>query len=108
MMQANEIQKRFSNIERSIAQASKACRSSNDIPQELKDCVQQLDRQTDQAKQELQSQDETRIRQCVDQLEELSDEAEKAAERANNVDDQVRDAIMQAHSELSNLKQQLH
>jgi len=56
----------------------------------------------------MESQDEERIRQCVDQLEELSDEAEKAAERANNVDDQVKDAIMQAHSELSSLKQQLH
>ena len=108
MMQANEIQKRFSNIERSIAQASKACRSNADMPQEVKDCVQQLDRQTDKARQELQSQDETRIRQCVDQLEELSDRAEQTAESAEGVDDQVKSAIMQAHSELSNLKQQLH
>jgi hypothetical protein len=78
------------------------------VPQELKDCVQQLDQQTGQAKQVMQSQDETRIRQSVDNLEQLSDRAERAVERADGVNDQVKSAILQAHSELSNLKHQLH
>jgi len=108
MMQTNEIQKRFSTIERSIEQVTQACRSQSNIPQDLKDCVQELDQQADQARQELLSQDEFRIRQCVDKLEQLSDRAERAVEGAGHVDERVRNAILQAHSELSSLKHQLH
>ena len=108
MMQVNEIQRHFSNIERSVDQVTQACRSERNIPQDLQECVQQLDRQTEQARQVLQSQDESRIRQCIDNLEQISDRAEHAIERANDLDDGVKRAVMQAHSELSSLKHQLH
>ncbi len=108
MMQANEIQQRFSRIEQTIGQASQACSSASDVPQDLKQCITELDRQTGQARQVMQSQDQDRMISCVDDLEELGDRAKAACEQASNVDDSVRDAVMQAHQELSDLKHQLH
>jgi hypothetical protein len=110
MMQTNEIQKRFSTIETSLQQIKQAIQSPSQkgISQDLKDCVQKLDQQTSQTKQALQSKDETRIVQCVDDLEQTSDRAKQSISQSQDVDDNLRKAIMQAHSELSSLKHQLH
>jgi hypothetical protein len=56
----------------------------------------------------IQSQDENQIRQCVDELEQLGDRAKDACEQSNSVDGNLRNAVMQAHRELSELKHQLH
>lgn len=109
MMRANEIQQRFSQIENAIHQAAQRCQSAQSVPMDLKDCIQQLDQKTSQAKSMMQSQDEDQIRQCVDDLEQLGDRAKDACEHTTgNVDGELRDAIMQAHRELSDLKHQLH
>ena len=108
MLQANELKQRFSRIERTIQTASQACRSDSSAPLELKEAVRQLDLESDQAKQILQSHDETRIRQAVDSLEQIGDRAEQAVMRAGKLDDQTKRAIHQVHTELSDLKKQLH
>ncbi|MGB6055230.1 MAG: hypothetical protein WBG17_08320 [Burkholderiaceae bacterium] len=109
MMQTNEIRQRFDHIEQSVRQAAQACASSSNVPQDLKQCITQLDQQTSQAEQVMQSQDEGRIRQCVDQLEELGDRAKMACQNSSGgIDDNLKKAVIQAHSELSTLKHQLH
>lgn len=108
MMQANEIKQRIGHIERSIHQAAQACASDSSVPQDLKKCVDQMDQQSLQAEQIMQSHDETRIRRYVDQLEELGDRARTACQTAGKVNNQLKSAVMQAHSELSTLKHQLH
>lgn len=108
MLQTSEIQQRFNHIEQTIGQATQACSNSPDIPSDLKQCISELDQQASQARQVLQSQDEDQIIACVDDLEELGDRAKFACEQASSVDPDVRDAVMQAHRELSDLKHQLH
>lgn len=108
MMQTNEITQRFSQVENTIHQAAQRCQSASSVPTDLKDCIQQLDQKTTQARQTMQSQDQNRIRQCVDDLEQLGDRAKDACEHASNLDGELKNAVMQAHSELSNLKHQLH
>ena len=109
MMQADEVRQRFSQIEQTIHQASQACeRAGSGIPSELKSSIQQLDQQSSKAKQQLQTQDQQSIIQCVDELEELGDKAKAACEKVGNVDQQVKQAVLQAHQELSQLKHQLH
>lgn len=108
MLQANEIKQRFSRIERTIQTASQACRSDSSAPLELKEAVRQLDLESDQVKQVMQSHDESRIRQAVDSLEQMGDRAEQACQKAGKVDDQTKRAIHQVHTELSDLKKQLH
>lgn len=108
MMQMNEIQQRFSDVQRAVDHASQACRTQQSLPQDLRECLQQLDQRTSQAQQVIQSQDEDQIRQCVDELEQISDRAERAMQSANSVDSELRNAIDEAHRELSSLKHQLH
>lgn len=108
MMRTNEIQQRFSHIEQAIHQAARACEQASGVPMDVKDCIQQMDQQTAQARQTMQSQDENRIRECVNSLEQLGDRAKDACERAGKVDQRLKDAVMQAHNELSDLKHQLH
>lgn len=108
-MQANELQQRFSRVENTVHQMAQRCQQAQAVPMDLKDCIQQLDQQTSQAKSIMQSQDENRIRQCVDNLEELGDRAKDACEHSQgNLDGELKSAIMQTHRELSDLKHQLH
>ncbi len=110
MMQAEEVRQRFSQIEKTIRQASQACeRASAGVPMDLKNCIQKLDSQSSQARQQLQgTADEQSIIDCVDQLEELGDQAKAACEKEQGLDQQVKQAVLQAHQELSQLKHQLH
>ncbi len=110
MMQADEVRQRFSQIEQTIRQASQACeRAGTGVPMDLKNCIQQLDSQSSQARQQLQQAgDQQSIIDCVDQLEELGDQAKAACENQTGVDQQLKNAVMQAHQELSQLKHQLH
>ncbi len=109
-MRADEVRQRFNQIEQTIHQASQACeRAGAGVPMDLKNSIQQLDQQSSQARQQLQSaEDEQSIIQCVDQLEELGDRAKAACEKGGNVDQQLKQAVMQAHEELRQLKHQLH
>jgi DNA-binding ferritin-like protein len=109
MMRANEIQQRLNHIESTIHQVAERCRSINTLPMDLKDSIQQLDQRAVQTHSMLErSQDENQMMQCVDDLEELGDRAKEACEHSSNVDRDLREAIMQAHRELSDLKHQLH
>ncbi len=110
MMQADEVRQRFNQIEQTIRQASQACeRAGTGVPADVKSCVQQLDSQSSQARQQLQQAgDQQSIIDCVDQLEELGDKAKTACEKQQNVDQQLKKAVLQAHQELSQLKHQLH
>lgn len=109
MMQANEVRQRFIKIEQTIHQASQACQRAESVSPDLKDSIQQLDQRSEQVGQELkQTQDEDSIRQCVDELEQLGDRAKDACERSQNLDQNVKKAVLQAHQELSELKHQLH
>ncbi|MES2743416.1 MAG: hypothetical protein V4754_21050 [Pseudomonadota bacterium] len=107
MLQSNEIQERFANIEQAINQASQACSAESSVPSELRDCIQQLDQQSLTAKQVLQSQDTARIRDLVEGLEQLGDRAKQACGSAN-VTPQVKTAVLRVHDGLSELKHQLH
>ncbi len=108
-MHANEVRQRFTQIEQTIHQATEACQRAGLVSADLKNSIQQLDERSGKARQELQqTQDEDSIRQCVDELEQLGDRAKDACERAGNVDQNVKNAVLQAHQELSELKHQLH
>lgn len=109
-MQTQEIQRRFNQIEQTIHQAAERCRTMDQMPMDLKDSLQQLDQKTTQAHEMMaRTQDQNQMMQCVDELEQLGDRAKDACERSGNaVDGGLRDAVMQAHRELSDLKHQLH
>lgn len=108
MMRANEIQQRFSQVEQSIHHAAECCQSASNVPMDLKDSIQQLDQRASQARNMIQSQDDSQVQRCIDELEQLGDRAKDACEHSGNVDGELRSAVMQAHRELSDLKHQIH
>jgi hypothetical protein len=108
MLQSTEIQQRFSRIEQAIGQAAQTCINEATAPQQLKECIQRLDRQSSMAKEVMQSQDEHRIRQCVDDLEMLGDEAKRACKADGQVTPQLKEAVTKVHDALSKLKHELH
>lgn len=108
MMQTNEIRQQLQHIGQTIHQAADACTHASGVPMDLKDCVQQMDQRSTQMEQNLQGADQDWMMECVEDLEEMGDRAKDACERSGSVDQQLRQAVMQAHSELSQLKHQLH
>lgn len=107
MMQANEIQQRFTSIQQAIGMAAQTCQSES-APAELKECIQRLDRDVNMATEVMQSSDESRIRQTVEDLENLGDEAKRVCRTDAQITPQLKEAVMRVHDELSDLKHQLH
>jgi Sec-independent protein translocase protein TatA len=109
MLQSSEIQKRFSHIQQTIGEATRSCQSAqSSVPQDLKSCVAELDKQCQSAQSVMQSQDEERMRECIDKMEEIGEQAKRACQHAGNVDGDLKRAVSTMHSELSDLKRQLH
>lgn len=105
----NQIQERFARVEQSIDDAERACLTASNPPQDLKECITEMGRRSHEAHDLLQqTQDEGRIVQCVDTLEQLGDRARDACRRAGMIDPELRNAVQNAHDELSSLKHQLH
>lgn len=108
MLQANEIQQRFNSVEQAIGQAAQACSAERDVPSELRDCIQKLDRQSDLAKEVIGTRDEMQIRKFVDDLEMLGDRAKQVCGSGAKLTPQLKNAVLRVHDELSDLKHQLH
>lgn len=108
MLQENEMLRRFSTIEQAIGLAAQAASADRDVPGELRDCLQRLDKQSDKARLVLATHDEGRIRKMVDDLEELGDRARQVCRSGAPVTPQMKSAVNRMHDELSDLKKQLH
>lgn len=108
-MQMDQIRERFSQVEQCIDNAAQMCDMSSDVPDRLRTCLNELEQESDHAKQVAeQAQDEEEVRQCVSKLEKLGDRAMQACGQAEYVDQQVQNAVRQARKAISSLKQQLH
>jgi hypothetical protein len=109
-MQARQVKEVFGQVGQAIGKASQLCQTSNKVPEPLRESIDALSRESEQARQKLATeQNDNRIIECVDRLEKLGDRAWHACSMAGNtVDEQVRTAVKQAHDALSDLKHRLH
>ncbi|MFP3564469.1 hypothetical protein [Paraburkholderia sp. SIMBA_030] len=69
MLQASEMQKRFTHLQQTVSEASQTCHAVATIPKDLMKWVDELDNECKSAKKVMSSRDEDRIRQWVDDLE---------------------------------------
>lgn len=106
-VQHNEVQQRLNFIDRTICHAAQACHQDTNVPETLKNFVQQLNLQASQAKLALTSEDVTIIRQSVDDMTRLSYHAQSTIKPEDDVNYDVRSAVILAHLELSALQYQL-
>ncbi|MBF6992571.1 MULTISPECIES: hypothetical protein [Cupriavidus] len=108
MLQASEMQQRFSHLQQTISETSRTCHAEAAIPPDLMNWVDELDKECKSASKVMSSKDEDRIRQWVDDLERIGDRADRACQQAGGLDAKVKDAVSSMHSELADLKRQLH
>lgn len=108
MLQQNEIQQRYQHLQQTINEAEKECRSDSDTPNEMRDCIEKLARETRQAQSVMQSNDQRRITECVDSLEAMGDEAKRVSRSASTMPAHLEALVTRVHSELSDFKHQLH
>lgn len=107
-MQASQVKSEFPSIKRSVDQAAQLCQTSNDVPDNVRGALDQLNRQTNQASDFLEREsNDQKILQCIDELEELGDQARNACRNAQ-VSEQVAQAVTQAHDAISELQRRLH
>ncbi|MEH6437575.1 hypothetical protein [Massilia sp. DD77] len=107
MLQPAEIQQRFRHVQQTINQAEEACRNDQNIPGEIRECIERLASESSRAQSVMQSSDQSNIVQCIDDLEAIGDEAKRVC-RSAQPSPQVQSMVMRVHDELSDFKHQLH
>lgn len=108
MLQTAEIQQRYSHLQQTIGEAEQACRASQDTPNEVRDCIEKLARESRQAQDVMQSNDQSRIIECVDSLEEMGDEVKRVSRSSPQMPAHLEAVVTRVHAELSDFKHQLH
>lgn len=108
-MQTNLVKEQLPQIDQHARNAAQLCQSSDNVPDELRNCIGELERETGEAASMVSvEQNEQRLLDCVDHLEELGDRALRACRQATNVDERVQKAVQTVHGALSDLKHRLH
>jgi uncharacterized protein YoxC len=108
MLQANEIKQRFSHLQQTIGEAEQACKSAQDAPTEVRNCIEKLSREYKQAQDVMQSNDQNRIVQCVDSLEAMGDEVKRVSRSLPQMPAHLEACVTKVHAELSDYKHKLH
>lgn len=108
-MQSSQIKEQFGAIRRRIDAAATTCQISNAVPEELRNSIGMLNRESAEFQSVIDSDiNENRIQECVDRLEKLADRAMQACRQDSNVDPQVESVVREAHDAISGLKHRLH
>jgi len=108
-MQRSEIMEQVRHIDEVVQRANDVARKDASVPPEFKRSLDALGTKMLQVRQELNTEsDDARIVQSIDALEALGDRAKHACEHSGVTQRELRSAVMEAHSELSNLKHRLH
>lgn len=107
-MQTSEVQQRLDFIDLTISHAARACCGDTSVPAELTNFVQQLGRQSFQARQALHSNDAGGIRQTIDNLAVLSELAQNIIRPSDGLNYDVKSAVILAHIEVAALRLRLN
>lgn len=109
-MQTDKLRQRFAHEESTIAELARTCASHKDVPDSLKQSIQQLDDQARQRHSRLEgAEDQRTFVEAIVKLEACSDRAKMACQNATaKVDQSVESAVTRAHEEPCQLKHKLY
>lgn len=102
------IRQRCTRVERAIGAASQACSAERNLPGELRDCIQKLDRQSDAVQQAADGVDMERLRRVVAGLDALGERARRVCASMSTLTPQMKSAVQHVYDELAELKHDLH
>ena len=108
-MQASQVKEYFPEIQRSIDNAAELCQITRDVPDDVRESLGELGRESDHVRQVVdQANSEEHIRQSLLRLEKMGGRALEACEQAGStVNRDVRSAVYEAHEAISSLKRRL-
>ena len=106
-VQREEIQQRLGFIDRTIDHALRACDTDGNIPDEIRDYVQQLGQRSCEARLALESDDDRGVRETVDDLARISYQAQRRIHPSDGMNYELKSAVILTHIELSALRHQL-
>lgn len=104
MPQTNDIQYRFHLLEQAIGQAAQASSAERELPSELRDSIQRVDRLSDSAREILLSQDPQRIRTLIREMELLAERAKRVCTNLPHLSAQMKGSVSHMHSQIMELK----
>lgn len=108
-MQPSQVKDFFPSVEQSIDNAAELCQITSDVPEDVRECLSELERESDRAKRILENEDnDNRIIECIDRLEKLGDRAIQACRQAGNtINPQIENATQVAHDAIADLKRRM-
>ena len=107
MLQASEIQQRFSTIQQVIGDAERQVDTAS-TSHELRECIHKMAEAARSAQSVMQGSEESSMVECIDRLEDMGDEARRISRSDETISAQLESAVTRVHAELSSLKHQLH
>lgn len=108
MLGENEIRRRLSSIQLAVGHAAQALSAERNLPGELRDYIQKLDRQSDRITEILALHDPQRIVKLIDDMELLGSRASRVCGSGLPLSGQMKSAVHRMHNELIDFKQRLH
>jgi hypothetical protein len=107
-MGEQEIRSRLGSIQLAVGQAAQALSAERNLPGELRDYIQKLDRQSDRICEILALGDPARIVKLVADMELLGARARRVCTSGLPLSGQMKSAVNLMHNELIDFKQHLH
>lgn len=103
-----QLKQRFDRVGRAIGEAAQACSAERNLPGELRDCIQKLDRQADAVQQAGFEHDDPGLRRMVEELGLLGERARRVCVNIPTVTAPLKSAVLHVHEELQELKREFH
>ncbi|MYM65540.1 hypothetical protein GTP45_01660 [Pseudoduganella sp. FT55W] len=107
MLHINDIQHRFYFVERAVRLAAQAASAEPQLPRELRDCLERLDKHTDNAREVLQTLDELRIRRLINDMDVLAERAKRICDYIPTLSAQIKSAVTHMRSQMQELKRDM-
>lgn len=107
-MGEQEIRSRISSIQLAVGQAAQALSAERNLPGELRDYIQKLDRQSDRIAEILALRDRARIVKLIADMELLGSRARRVCGSGLPLSAQMKSAVSRMHNELIDFKLHLH
>ncbi|MDR7050775.1 phage shock protein A [Duganella sp. 3397] len=104
---SDNIQRRFHLLEQAIGQAAEASSAEPQLPSELRDSIQRVDRLGDTARDILQTGDPARIRKLLADMTTSAERARRVCTNLPQLSAQIRGAVSHMVSQIQELKRDL-
>ena len=107
MLQASDMRHRFHLLEQAIGEAAQASSAERNLPSELRDSIERVDRLSDTAREILLSHDDQRIRKLIADMDALAQRAKRVCTNMPQLSAQLRAAVGHMLDQIAELKRDL-